>query len=40
VGIELNKIYNESCFETMERMPDKYCDFLLSDPPIREKDTF
>ena len=33
MGIELNKIYNESCFETMARMPDKYCDLLLSDPP-------
>jgi len=31
--MELNKIYNENCLVTMARMPDKYCDLLLSDPP-------
>lgn len=31
--IELNKIYNEDCLETMKRMPDKSVDLILTDPP-------
>jgi site-specific DNA-methyltransferase (adenine-specific) len=31
--IELNKIYNEDCLETMKRMPDKSVDLVLTDPP-------
>ena len=30
--MELNKIYNENCLETMARMPDKSCD-VFTDPP-------
>ena len=31
--IELNKVYNEDCLETMKRMPDKSIDLVLTDPP-------
>jgi DNA modification methylase len=31
--IELNKIYNEDCMETMSRMPDNFVDLVLTDPP-------
>ena len=31
--IELNKIYNEDCLETMKRMADKSVDLVLTDPP-------
>jgi site-specific DNA-methyltransferase (adenine-specific) len=31
--IELNKIYNEDCLETMKRMPDKSVDLVVTSPP-------
>lgn len=31
--MELNTIYNESCFETMARMLDKFIDLIVTDPP-------
>ncbi len=31
--IEINKIYNESCLETMSKIPDKFIDLILTDPP-------
>ena len=31
--MELNKIYNEDCLETMKRMPDNFVDLVLTDPP-------
>jgi site-specific DNA-methyltransferase (adenine-specific) len=31
--IEVNKIYNEDCLETMKRMPDKSIDLVLTDFP-------
>lgn len=31
--IEINKIYNEDCSETMARMPDKYCNVIITSPP-------
>jgi len=31
--IELNRIYNEDCLETMSRMDDKSVDLVLTDPP-------
>ena len=31
--IERNKIYNESCLDTMARMVDKEIDLTLTDPP-------
>jgi DNA modification methylase len=31
--IELGILYEEDCFETMKRLPDKSIDLLLTDPP-------
>lgn len=31
--MEINKIYNEDCLETMKRMGDKSVDLILTDPP-------
>lgn len=31
--IEMNRIYNEDCLKFMERVPDKYFDLVLTDPP-------
>jgi DNA modification methylase len=31
--MEINKIYNEDCLETMAKMPDNYIDFIFTDPP-------
>jgi len=31
--MELNRIYCEDCLDTMSRMPDKFVDLVLTDPP-------
>ena len=31
--MELNKIYNENCLATMLKMPDNFCDMVLTSPP-------
>lgn len=31
--IELNKIYNENCLDTMARMPDGFIDLTVTSPP-------
>jgi len=31
--LEINKIYNEDCFETLKRINDKSVDMILQDPP-------
>lgn len=31
--IEINKIYNESCLETLSKMPDNYLDCVITSPP-------
>ena len=31
--IEVNKIYNEDCLETMKRIDDKSVDLIIADPP-------
>lgn len=31
--MELNKIYNEDCLQTMQQMPDNYVDFIITSPP-------
>ena len=31
--MELNKIYNENCLDTMMRMPDKFVDLVVTSPP-------
>ena len=35
--VELNKIYNEDCLETMKRMKTGSIDFVFSDPPYNKK---
>ena len=31
--IELNKIYNEDCVDTMKRMDDNFVDLTITSPP-------
>jgi len=31
--MEINKIYNEDCLKTMERMPDGFVDLTITSPP-------
>lgn len=31
--MELNKIYNENCLDTMKRMPDNSIDLIVTSPP-------
>lgn len=31
--MELNKIYNEDCLQTMSRMPDNFIDLTVTSPP-------
>ena len=31
--MELDKIYNECCLETMKRMPNKFVDLVVTSPP-------
>jgi len=31
--IELNKIYNESCLETLKRIPNNFIDLVITSPP-------
>jgi DNA modification methylase len=31
--MEINKIYNEGCLDTMKRMPDSYIDCTITSPP-------
>ena len=31
--MELNKIYNENCLDTMKRMPDDFIDLTVTSPP-------
>ncbi len=34
--IELNKIYNEDCLETMSRMEDESIDLVITSPPYNK----
>jgi len=31
--MEINKVYNEDCLETMAKMPDNFLDCVITDPP-------
>lgn|SRR5574344_701705 len=31
--MQINKIYNENCLETMSRMPDNFIDLVVTSPP-------
>jgi len=32
-NMEINKIYNEDCLTTLNRMPENYVDFVVTSPP-------
>ena len=32
---ELNKIYNEDCYEAIKKIPDKSIDLIVTDPPYQ-----
>lgn len=32
--MEVNKVYNEDCFEAINRISDKSIDLVLTDPPF------
>ena len=36
--MELNKIYNEDCYEAIKKIPDKSIDLIVTDPPYEIKD--
>lgn len=38
--MELNKIYNESCIETMQKMPDEFLDLVVTSPPYDNLRTY
>ena len=31
--MEINKIYNENCLQTMTKMPNDFVDFIITSPP-------
>lgn len=34
--MELNTVYNESCFNTMDKMPENFIDLIVTSPPYNE----
>lgn len=38
--MEINKIYNENCLETMSRMPDGFVDLVVTSPPYDDLRTY
>jgi site-specific DNA-methyltransferase (adenine-specific) len=38
--MELNKIYNENCLDTMQRMPDNFIDLTVTSPPYDNLRTY
>lgn len=38
--MELNKIYNENCLDTMSRMPDNFIDLVVTSPPYDDLRTY
>jgi DNA modification methylase len=38
--MELNKIYNENCLETMAKMPDNFVDLTVTSPPYDNLRTY
>jgi len=37
--LELNKIYNENCLETLSRMPDGFVGYFIFSPPYNMGNT-
>ena len=38
--MEINKTYNESCLDTMSKMPDNFLDLTLTSPPYDDLRTY
>jgi|SRR5690606_20032382 len=38
--MEINKIYNENCLQTMAKMPDKFIDLTVTSPPYDDLRTY
>ena len=38
--MEVNKIYNENCLDTMARMPDGFVDLTVTSPPYDNLRTY
>lgn len=38
--MEINKIYNENCLETMAKMPDGFIDLVVTSPPYDDLRTY
>jgi len=38
--IEINKIYNEDCLDTMAKMPDNFIDLIVTSPPYDNLRTY
>jgi site-specific DNA-methyltransferase (adenine-specific) len=38
--LEINKVYNENCLDTMKRMPDNFIDLTLTSPPYDNLRTY
>ena len=38
--MEINKIYNENCLETMAKMPDNFIDLTVTSPPYDNLRTY
>ena len=38
--MEVNKIYNENCLDTMSRMPDEFVDLTVTSPPYDNLRTY
>jgi site-specific DNA-methyltransferase (adenine-specific) len=34
--MEINKIYNEDCIETLKKMPDNFLDLIVTSPPYNK----
>ena len=35
--MEINKIYNENCLETMAKIPDNFIDLTVTSPPYDDE---
>lgn len=38
--MEIDRIYNEDCIETMKRMPDNFIDLTVTSPPYDNLRTY
>ena len=38
--MEINKIYNENCLDTMAKMPDNFIDLTVTSPPYDDLRTY